>query len=343
MHYQRAHPGDWAARLALLRAAGFNTVTTYVEWSLHEPLEGAFDFASADRNLAAWLAAIAAADLLAIVRIGPYITAELDLGGLPFWLTTVPGIQLRTNDTVWLGKVDRYLDALAPVLAPFLYSAGGPVIDLQIEDDTDRSSAARRAAQATGAPESAGGRQHGPLGGADPSCRAGGPGARARDALARGRGTHRVVRVDLKRARARRGCGSALTWRRRSSRPSRRVPPGAAAWAGAGGQAAALRRGRGRTRGRSASRPSSCKFLGRLLSSMGAPGESSSSSARLCAAQRVVRSRVGLRFERTAHKAPILPGPRGPGTVPSSPSTRSACGARAVRLRHRRPWHLVRT
>ena len=257
MHYQRAHPSDWAARLALLRAAGFNTVTTYVEWSLHEPLEGAFDFASADRNLAAWLAAIAAADLLAIVRIGPYITAELDLGGLPFWLTTVPGIQLRTNDTVWLGKVDRYLDALAPVLAPFLYSAGGPVIDLQIEDDTDRSSAARRAAQATGAPESAGGRQHGPLGGADPSCRAGGPGARARDALARGRGTHRVgPLIPLARARAKRlwvgpSRGGAAA-RGPHAVCSRAPPPGPAR-----GQAAALRRGRGRARGRRASRPSS--------------------------------------------------------------------------------------
>ena len=139
IHYQRAHPSDWAARLALLRAGGFNTVTTYVQWSLHEPREGAFDFASPDRNLAAWLEAIQAADLLAIVRVGPYITAELDWGGLPFWLATVPDIRLRTNDTVWLAKVDRYLDALAPQLAPFLYSAGGPIVNLQIEDDTDRN------------------------------------------------------------------------------------------------------------------------------------------------------------------------------------------------------------
>jgi len=139
IHYQRAHPADWAARLSLLRAAGFNTVTTYVEWALHEPREGAFDFSSPDRNLAEWLRAIQAADLLAIVRVGPYITAELDWGGLPFWLATVPEIRLRTNDTVWLAKVDAYLDALAPVLAPFLYSAGGPIIDLQVEDDTDRN------------------------------------------------------------------------------------------------------------------------------------------------------------------------------------------------------------
>ena len=139
IHYQRAHPQDWAARLALLRAAGFNCVTTYVEWSLHEPTEGKFDFSSPDRNLAAWLTAIHAADLLAIVRVGPYITAELDFGGLPFWLAAVPDIKLRTNDTVYLSKVDRYFDALAPVLVPSLYSAGGPIIDLQIEDDTDRN------------------------------------------------------------------------------------------------------------------------------------------------------------------------------------------------------------
>lgn len=61
----------------------------------------------------------------------------MDWGGLPYWLATVPGIRLRTNDTTWLGFVDRYLDALIPLLVPLQYSAGGPIVSFQVEDDTD--------------------------------------------------------------------------------------------------------------------------------------------------------------------------------------------------------------
>lgn len=137
IHYFRSHPQDWATRLASLRAAGFNTVTTYVSWAEHEAVQGSFDFASPSHNLTAWLSAIAAADLLAIVRVGPYITAELDWGGLPAWLAAQEDIPLRTNDPAWLRLCDVYFDALVPQLLPFLYDRGGPIIDMQVEDDTD--------------------------------------------------------------------------------------------------------------------------------------------------------------------------------------------------------------
>ena len=37
IHYFRVHPKLWRDRLRKLRAAGFNAVQTYVEWSTHEP------------------------------------------------------------------------------------------------------------------------------------------------------------------------------------------------------------------------------------------------------------------------------------------------------------------
>ena len=37
IHYFRVLPEYWADRLAKLKAAGFNTVETYVCWNLHEP------------------------------------------------------------------------------------------------------------------------------------------------------------------------------------------------------------------------------------------------------------------------------------------------------------------
>lgn len=37
MHYFRIMPEYWEDRLRKLKAAGFNTVETYVCWNMHEP------------------------------------------------------------------------------------------------------------------------------------------------------------------------------------------------------------------------------------------------------------------------------------------------------------------
>ena len=44
MHYFRTVPEYWEDRLTKLKAAGFNTVETYVCWNLHEKKPGEFDF-----------------------------------------------------------------------------------------------------------------------------------------------------------------------------------------------------------------------------------------------------------------------------------------------------------
>ena len=44
MHYFRVPREYWEDRLLKLKAAGFNTVETYVCWNLHEPKPGEFYF-----------------------------------------------------------------------------------------------------------------------------------------------------------------------------------------------------------------------------------------------------------------------------------------------------------
>lgn len=85
IHYFRVPREYWQDRLIKLKACGFNTLETYVPWNLHEPQEGYFNF-SGNLDIAAYLELAAQLELKVIIRPGPYICAEWELGGLPPWL-----------------------------------------------------------------------------------------------------------------------------------------------------------------------------------------------------------------------------------------------------------------
>lgn len=134
MHYFRVPREHWADRLEKLKAAGFNTVETYVCWNLHEPRPGQFDF-SGGLDLAAYLREAARQGLYAIVRPGPYICAEWDFGGFPAWLLKDENMRLRCNYPPYLAAVRRYYEALAGELRPLLAKNGGNVLMLQVENE----------------------------------------------------------------------------------------------------------------------------------------------------------------------------------------------------------------
>lgn len=115
-HYFRALPETWATKLRTMRAAGLNAVSTYVEWSIHNPKENLYKW-DGIANLIKFIRIAEAEDLFVILRPGPYICAERDMGGFPYWLLTkFPGIQLRTYD---ISKIIFFIAKLVFILNLF--------------------------------------------------------------------------------------------------------------------------------------------------------------------------------------------------------------------------------
>jgi beta-galactosidase len=134
MHYFRVMPEYWRDRMIKLKAMGLNTLETYVSWNLHEPRPGRFDF-SGRLDLPGYIRLAGELGLNVIVRPGPYICSEWDFGGLPSWLLKDPAMRVRCAYPPYLKAVDRFFDALIPLLAPLQASSGGPIVAMQIENE----------------------------------------------------------------------------------------------------------------------------------------------------------------------------------------------------------------
>lgn len=135
MHYFRIPCEYWADRLAKLKAAGFNTVETYVAWNVHQPNEAdVFDF-EGQNDLIGFIKTAEKLGLYVIVRPGPYICAEWEFGGFPAWLLKYDDIQLRCYSDRYLGFVKKYFDVLLPMLAEQQITRGGPIIAMQVENE----------------------------------------------------------------------------------------------------------------------------------------------------------------------------------------------------------------
>ncbi|CAN6327462.1 unnamed protein product [Urochloa humidicola] len=135
VHYFRIVPEYWKDRLLRAKALGLNTIQTYVPWNLHEPEPQKWEF-TGFADIESYLRLAHELDMFVMLRVGPYICGEWDLGGFPPWLLTIePALKLRSSDSTYLSLVERWWEVLLPKVAPLLYSNGGPVIMVQIENE----------------------------------------------------------------------------------------------------------------------------------------------------------------------------------------------------------------
>ena len=133
-HYFRTLPGGWKRRMELMRDFGLNAATTYVAWNLHEPKRGEYCFEGL-ADLPRYLETAAEVGLKVILRCSPYMCAEFEFGGLPAWLLTDRRICLRSSDPLFMEPLTEYYKVLGEVIKPYLFTNGGPIILVGLENE----------------------------------------------------------------------------------------------------------------------------------------------------------------------------------------------------------------
>lgn len=134
VHYFRNLPDTWDDIFAKLVALGCNCVETYCVWNMHEKKPGEYDF-SGILDIRAFLQKAQQYGLYAIVRPGPYICAEWEFGGLPWWLQNIPNMEIRCRNKAYMERFSAYLAKLFAQVRPMLCTNGGNVIMLQVENE----------------------------------------------------------------------------------------------------------------------------------------------------------------------------------------------------------------
>lgn len=135
IHYSRVPKDYWRHRFRMMRALGLNAVTTYVFWNYHETAPGVWDFETGNKDLAQYIRTASEEGLYVILRPGPYVCAEWEFGGYPWWLQNNPDLAVRTNNKPFLDSCRTYLEHLYTEVDGLFANQGGPIIMIQAENE----------------------------------------------------------------------------------------------------------------------------------------------------------------------------------------------------------------
>ena len=134
MHYPRIPRPNWEHRIQMCKALGMNTICIYVFWNIHEQREGEFNFTD-NNDVAAFCRLAQKNGMYVIVRPGPYVCAEWEMGGLPWWLLKKKDIRLREQDPYFMKRVKLFEQKVGEQLAPLTIQNDGPIIMIQVENE----------------------------------------------------------------------------------------------------------------------------------------------------------------------------------------------------------------
>lgn len=134
MHYSRIPHQYWQDRLQRAKAMGLNTISTYVFWNFHERQPGDFDF-KGQANLSRFISLAQEEGLYVLLRPGPYVCAEWDFGGYPYWLLNDPDMVYRSNNEEFLNACQGYISRLGEELGGQSINNGGNILMVQLENE----------------------------------------------------------------------------------------------------------------------------------------------------------------------------------------------------------------
>lgn len=149
-HYFRTPADQWAHRLGLLQAAGFNTVAAYIPWLWHQPQPDISDLNGHThpmRDLAGFLDLATDMGFYIIPRPGPYIMAETINEGIPPWVFSqnpqAAFIDQHGNPQNiasylhpdFLKCVEAWYQAVFQVLTPRQITRGGKILMIQLDNE----------------------------------------------------------------------------------------------------------------------------------------------------------------------------------------------------------------
>ena len=134
IHYPRIPKPYWEHRIKMCKALGMNTVCIYIFWNIHEQREGEFDF-TGNNDVAEFCRLAQKNGMYVIVRPGPYVCAEWEMGGLPWWLLKKKDIRLRERDPYFMERVKLFEQKVGEQLAGLTIQNGGPIIMVQVENE----------------------------------------------------------------------------------------------------------------------------------------------------------------------------------------------------------------
>ena len=134
VHYPRIPRPYWEHRIQMCKALGMNAVCIYIFWNIHEQKEGQFDF-TGNNDVAEFCRLAQKNGMYVIVRPGPYVCAEWEMGGLPWWLLKKKDIKLRERDPYFMERVKIFEEKVGEQLAPLTIQKGGPIIMIQVENE----------------------------------------------------------------------------------------------------------------------------------------------------------------------------------------------------------------
>jgi hypothetical protein len=151
MHPSRATKATWEAALDEAVRNGLNMVTIYIIWAAHQPLphreidwnlpgqpECEDTRSNCRWDLAGSIRAAANRGLFVHIRLGPYVCAEYNYGGIPEWVAVDDAnIAMRRPNRAWMIKMKSFVsDTVAYLTANNLWAyQGGPIVLAQIENE----------------------------------------------------------------------------------------------------------------------------------------------------------------------------------------------------------------